>query len=479
MFKELSLSQPLETSLEENIVQTLEVVKGIRVFELDSGIPGDCFVFTAGVHGEETLGDEKIVDLLQEFLEKNVTFLKGKIYLIPNLNVPGCKDRTRYVFEDEADTHLNNVFDRYQTGNIQELVSLDSKTAMYAWLVMNGLATIRDKHRKQHGEDKRMFHIDLHAEETAIPEIFIDRMDEDPELLQRLITAVRPIGLPFFLDYPAWREMGDNQILSAATAGHGFNSATIEEGKTRDPDIYVRRYIAWRLLEHLGRLGFISINKDARERHKDIFDSRYLTPGLKKSQEIWSTQFRSETIYSVDDILPALIDFYGVPISGQRLLSHAIEDKNWDGILSLIYQPGLRGSRGKGFIDIAKILYGSYSWSDYLTMKPYRNAIIQSGNFPADSWILSVAEPPDPDDRIVPYAFFLDKKEGNQTLRLDILDTDQKYKSLFKASQLRELINSNPGIDIDLSILEVTCAVPDPRWKGSFDNGEFILSPRL
>ena len=83
-----------------------------------------------------------------------------------------------------------------------------------------------------------MFHFDLHAEETSIPEIFVDRMDEDPAVLQRLIASVRPIGLPFFLDYPSWREMGRNQSLSAATAARGYDSVTIEEGKTREPDIF-------------------------------------------------------------------------------------------------------------------------------------------------------------------------------------------------------------------------------------------------
>ena len=318
-----------------------------------------------------------------------------------------------------------------------------------------------------------MFHFDLHAEETSIPEIFVDRMDEDPAVLQRLIASVRPIGLPFVLDYPFWREMGRNQSLSAATAARDYASVTIEEGKTKDPDIFARKYIAWKLLEHLERLGFVSIHKTFRQMNMDMFNLRYLSPGLKKSDELWSVQFEGKTIYCLEDILPELTDIDGSSISGEQLLTQALEKQGWDGILSLVYKSGLRGSKGRDFEEIGKILFGSWLWRDYLKHIPAHNAIVRVDNFPKDSWILSVAEPPDPNNRIVHYAFFADETGKKQELELDIIDTEEKRRTFLTPDKLREFLNGNSEMGIDLSILEVTCAIPDPIWKG--DKGKHLL----
>lgn len=476
--KKLKILLPpgFEDSRPDETDRVIKAMEQIRIVEYDSNQPGGLVFVGAGMHGEETHEESlSIVERLDMMLNKQTELVSGVVILIPNLNAPGCIYKTRHVFADESNTNLNDIFNCCQTGDWNEFFALGTKTEKYAWLFMKYLTTKRG----EHGLGQPVTYFDLHAEETAIPHIRIDRMFEQQEPIERLLGVTWQIGIPAILEYVDWEKIGYHTSLSAVATQNGMNAVTIEEGRTIDPDLYTRLYIAYQLFEYLRQQGMITLTEERQESFNEEFSPRYAPPSFRNALELWKSQRDRAEILCLDDILSAIIHEDGRTLSPRQLLRTTLDKEGWDGVLSLSYRVGLRGIRGGADISLAAMAFGRRPSDRLGRLRPSTDAHLWLTKFPETSWIVSIPESPDPQNRIIYYAFFetTDEKTGEPKIQLNMLQKPDESTFLVP-KQLEALLEANPKIGVDVNILEMTCAVPDPKWKGELKAENIIISPK-
>lgn len=473
----------LEDPRPDETRQVVEAIEQIKIIEYDSGQPGELVFAGAGMHGEETREEYfSVVRRLDGMLSEQAKLISGAVVLIPNLNALGCarETKTRYVFEDEEHTNLNDEFHHYQTGEWDEFYTLSGKTRKYAWLFMKYLTSKRDEHRGRYGSEQQVTYFDLHAEETAIPHIRVDRMFEQQKVIERLLRTVWPIKIPAILEYPAAWQEDLYTTITAVASGQGIAAVTIEEGMTNEPDLYTRLYIAHQLIEYLQQQSIATLTAEEQKKFNEEFSPRYAPPSLRNALKLWNYQYDHAEILCLNDIPPTIIHEDGRSLSPRQLLKAVLSKGNWDGVLSLSHRVGLRGTRGGADVLLAKMAFGHRPADSLGGLWPPVDAHLWLPKFPETSWIVSVPESPDPGNRIIYYAFFetADEKTGERKIWLDMLQKSNQGAFL-TPDQLRTGLEAEPEIEIDVSILEMTCAVPDPKWNGELKAGHIIISPKV
>lgn len=195
---------------------------------------------TGGAHGEETKQFTAI-----EMIEKDLPKIeKGTVVFIPEMNPSGCQNKTRWVFDDERETNLNNEYHHFEQGQWEEIneITDNKKTGQLAWLMMYYLKQKTTEHVTTVPRAKSML-IDIHREES-IPFIRVDRRFtnredemEDSQKIAELLNLYRHLGLPIVLEKGEnWQEEQFYQSLTATCIRNNILGVTIEEGNTFNPE---------------------------------------------------------------------------------------------------------------------------------------------------------------------------------------------------------------------------------------------------
>lgn len=368
-------------------MEAIEWASQIDIIEYDSGRPGDLLFVTSGMHGEETLGELAAENLDDEMKGFANGIDKGKVLLLPRINTYGCKNKTRYVFPDEADTDLNKVFDQYETGGWEEFLGLKSKTAKYGWLLMKYLTGEHSDHKNKFGEEHQARLIDLHRDDaTAIPYNRIDRMHEDPETLARLFNAFRTIHVPLILEDRNWEAKYAHSLSAAATA-NGISACTIEEGKTSDPDQFAQPYISHEIMQYLVDKGIVIVDLSAWSDQTDLISSLYEISAIARSRQLAEYIAKEGRIFSFDYREGSYSAWQtGQEQSAKGILAHAASSAQWDGFITVAFNVGLRGlsataigGEGSPIRGLANIVFGKNPGNFAGTLdRPY-NMVIYSG----------------------------------------------------------------------------------------------------
>lgn len=84
-----------------------------------TGSEGPRFVFTAGVHANEYVHEQALIELAQDLLDFD---LAGEVVLVPVSNLPGFERRGTSMLPDD-ETNLNRVFPGDEQGNLANRVA--------------------------------------------------------------------------------------------------------------------------------------------------------------------------------------------------------------------------------------------------------------------------------------------------------------------------------------------------------------------
>ena len=204
----------------------------ITVFQ---GGDGPTVLLTAGVHGDEFAG---VLAARQVIAELCVTKVRGRIIVMPQLNLPACRVTSRVSPLDGA--NLNRVF----PGDLR-----GTPTEQIAHFIESSLLPKVD-------------HVlDLHSGGTTaryVPSAFLYRRD-DPLMEVKLATA-RAFGLPVTLVVDAPLTAGS---LLGACDRQGVPAIACEVGggSTLDAQaVALTRAAVYRVLRHHGVIGSLPTN---------------------------------------------------------------------------------------------------------------------------------------------------------------------------------------------------------------------------
>ncbi len=462
------------SQLDDKDWEVIGWVNQIEVKEYEGG-PGDLAIVTSGMHGEETL-EKLAANELEDTLQKYTTdFKSGSLVIIPHLNLPGFINKTRYVFADESNTNLNNVFNSYKTGEWEEFRSLNSKTAKYGWLVMKYLTSKHEEHKKKFGSNTKARLFDLHRDDRyTIPYLRIDRMYEDRDLLELMFNAFRTVEIPPILEYSDWAEegYGYHQSLSAVATKLGIVACTIEEGRTAVPDYSAPPYLAYVLTKYMIGEGMIDLSEEWNVDTLVFEKYTQIHHQLQQAQTFWKHIIDTGEIYRLDDLVPLFNTPEDTPLSIRELLAMALNKKHWDGVISVSFRGGLVG-RGdwKENKPIGKIVFGKVGTDVLGRFTSPIDANILLPELPKNWQNISVPESTRKNDLCVYLGFVYEEDK----IKARIFDGFPKPPYL-NSSQIRELLDRR--LEVDFSPLYITFALPDAKWKGEVENGEIRFSSK-
>jgi len=488
IYKNIQLNVPseLRNFVDQDTKRVIELANEIQVIEYDSHKPGDIIFLTSGMHGEEAKGTMTIDDINKK-LEKYVTSLdSGKIVIIPRLNIPGCKNFTRYVFEDEKDTNLNNEFHHFVTGQWNEFFALKRKTSKLAWIIMKYMKTKADDHEQKFGPAYNVYHIDLHREE-GMPFIRIDRMDENKDIIESIVNSYWRVGLPIALETVGWRDIAElHQSISAVGAALGWQSNTLEEGNTIRPDKTHGTYIAYQLLLFLQDKGFISISPESEKELKYV--KKALLGGkenpLKRARIFWEYQQETGKIYRIEVIEPMPRYYFPKRFPNKSYLENAQSFPNWDGIITFSFDGRIRGQKiekNQTFV-YGEFAFGEFNAHDYHPILPLSyGQLILSSNI-SEIWVADMTEPRNPDkNTLCRYGYFYDdgNKKSITLWQIDSISQGRQFRreDIIPPDEL--LQRQKEEIPINERILDETfSAIPDSKWEGRLADGKVVLFPK-
>lgn len=495
---QVDIPDELVRYLNSETIKVIEEVNKIQIIEYDSGKPGDLVVVTSGMHGEETKILPSIDDLdtnmqraiaWSSYPGMSGEFQSGKIILIPELNRLGTKNLTRYVFEDERETNLNNEFHRYQTGDWNEFLALPSKTARYAWLIMKYLENKSSQHN--FGENGKRYLFDWHRDDAvAISYVRIDRMDEDSKKLEDLWNNTSQIGIARFLEYPDWRKMELYQTLTAAAASFGWLAVTIEEGRTETPKLFQSGYVSSELLHFFINQGMIKPNYHVwvDMKRKNQFRNNRVKAN-RDTRSFSKKQNTTSEILCLDEIMPKIKDKESKNISIDQLIRKALNKNEWDGIIAIDYRGDLFGKSvtSEEETDVGYLIFGSTIAGTHITKVASNNreALLYLPKRSHDFFVVNYPEPPDKNDHICYYGLYYNEIEKQMELRL--INGDKWTPSKTKWShdrrnrllpqEIKRLLDNR--VNIDTNSLKLDCGIPDPIWQGQPKDHRVGLSRKL
>lgn len=458
--------------LSDTDIEAIKWVSQIDVIDYDSGKPGDLLFVTSGMHGEETLGELAAENLDDEMKEYAKDIKKGKVLLLPRINTLGYINKTRNVFPDEVDTNLNNVCDQYKTGEWEEFLGLESKTAKYGWLLMRYIVSESNNHKDKFGNEYQVRLIDLHRDDrTAIPYNRIDRMYENPETLSRLFNAFRTIPVPLVLEDKNW-EVGYEQALSSSATVQGILACTIEEGKTSDPDQFAQPYISHEITQFLVDQGIIIVDPAEWNWNTEKMKSLHRITAIRRSRALAEDIVAKGRIFCLDYREGSYINQKSWDTqSSKDVLTYISEQVNWDGFLTVAYNTALRGlsarkigGDGSPSKGLGNIVFRKEKGNFLGLLDPPLDMVVQSPQDLPDEWfIVSVPESFMKDSNIMHCGFIYD--EGKRTIMMKSFRNDDKDPQRLNSDQIRKMLKDE-SVKVDFSPIEITYAVPDFRWRG-------------
>ena len=457
----------------------LEVSKSVSIREHISGKPGDIMFLTGGQHGEETRGNfTTTVNAVESQLGQ---VHEGTIIVIPELNPPGCKKKTRYVFGDEQNDNLNNNFHHYHTGDWEELKKINkNKTAQLSWLIMYYINQRYVAHTQEYHKSKAML-IDIHREES-VPFMRIDRrITADPHeqenqlYIEELLNLYRPFGIPIVLESPHWRKEKFYKSLTATCLRHNILGVTVEEGNTYRPEQENARFVQDRLLRLLVHYNFIT--------QPPLTNIALIHP-LDEAEEFYQRQIADGEVYSLTGGLTHRVEFHLSTGNLRELMRRTLEKKDWDGFFTQFAYAARGVQLPKGTRN-----YLSSLALGYIIDTPEKTAkkqVFDSGinlflEGTEDVTVIDVVEPKESEAQYVSrFGFFMDEKDRVvlRTLGETLGDTTFTREEALTPKELRQL-HRRKGYKFDMSILDIYCAHPDPIWKGiKEENGQITLQKR-
>ncbi len=204
----------------------------IPITIIDSQKPGQVYVFTGGIHGDEP-GGSKVVEKIAEYF-KSARLKKGKIILLPKINPLGLEKKTRRF--PDSDEDLNRCFtDTPKTVGEKIIAQLIEKIKSFT-------------------PDQI---IDIHNDwKSSLPYTILDsRNFLDEKLFQKNLNISKTINFPI---------IEEKHILEVSLSGyfskHGIPALTLEIGG--DKEIY-KKFInlgKYTLLYLLYQEGMIKFN---------------------------------------------------------------------------------------------------------------------------------------------------------------------------------------------------------------------------
>lgn len=456
--------------------QVLEEAKKIKIQEYSSGKPGDLIFVTAGAHGEEAK-KFTAVDEIGDYLTQ---IDKGTVVVIPELNPTGCQNLTRYVFDDEKKTNLNNNYHYYKTGDWEELKKIrKNKTAQLSWLIMYYIKQRHDKNIQENGNQYNSMLIDIHREES-VPFIRVDRkITDDPkeiensQLIQAVLNQYRSFGLPIFLESPKSKKEKFYQSLTASCLRNQILGITIEEGNTYRPELNNAKFLQTKLLNFLAKLGFII----AELQLIDID----LSNVLKEAVNLWNIQQKTGEVYSLTGAIKPIIKYKDIIMSGFiEMLKKALNQEGWDGFFTQYFPNILRGfviDEENKKENISDISFGYFTTTKKHVLNADVVLFLKETN--EIMIIINVTEPMGEGlERLCHYGFFKDSKEKVILRSIgETIDgiTFERDKAL-KPEEIHKLFWE--GKKFDMSILNIHCAHLDPKWRGEKSADQIILHER-
>ncbi len=468
----MNLELPIEVveQMTESDQEVLNAFKQIQVREYDSNMPGDQVILTSGMHQEETKGRLCIEDIEKELCGKEL--LVGRLVIIPNLNAPGFINKTRYVFSEEKNENMNTCSEGYIRGDWQEFFSLEKKTAKYSWLVTKYLDDIAQKHKAKYNEKYITYGLDIHRDDAiAIPYLRIDRMWEDPEILEKLLNQFRGLRLPTVLENSEeWADPSEKsayfQAFSTALTKVGILAGVIEEGRTRGRDYLGELFLSSTILEYLSNKGFFNFNND------DGPDQFRHSITYRRTLEWAEKQFHTGEIYHLNYIEPQYESQFFKNSNLKRVLESALSLHDWDGILRIQYERGLRGATKIP----ARVGYINYNKVESFITKP--DVLIKVPDINDNLCVISTPESFDSRSDIIHAIFRFDQNILKLVLVGEGLKDEYGNSGNLSPLEIREILAKNPEISIDASALALGIALPDPIWSGEIANERVVLNQK-
>lgn len=487
----LDLPEKLEGLTQADLLDIKNTLSEVRFIEYDSGRPGPLIIITTGMHGEETLGDAKntIEDLDDRLRPQVLNLTSGSLILVPNLNSRGCQSKTRYVFSDERETNLNNIFQHFQAGSGNEFEALPTrsptpKTALYGWLLMKYIDGKAKNHQEKYGSHRPVFLFDLHREERAIPQLAIDRFDEDPVLQAGLINGIRSLEIPAFLSYSptTWKMLGYDQILSAAAVRCGMLGYTIEEGRTYHADNENYLYVSLALLRFLRKLKVVSGPQDIWDQLNSLWKQLLVKSPLQKTQVLWQKQHDKGELDMIYDQAVKFESRSGATLSRSEFLNRLVSSPGWDGIISVEFLDRLRGTAGENTsIHIADVSVGRKKTNRHGKIEGDIDMFLTIPRLAEHHYLISLHESSQDlgHDGVVYFALIPIKSRRNKIVgvRLIRVDSTTDESIILGPRELNRLIKKT-SLEIDLDELDIVCAGPDKLWDSRLQKGKLVLFPR-
>ncbi|MBI3384601.1 hypothetical protein HY030_00190, partial [Candidatus Gottesmanbacteria bacterium] len=415
--KRLVVKPPPEiiAKLSQADLEVIGAVGQIDIVEYDAQKPGKLTFVMGYQHGEETLGDRLATRKLDEDLRENATDIKGKVIIIPVINIPGYEKKTRYIFSDEPDSNINLVSDCYNSGDWNEFLSLKTKTEKYAWLFIRYLLSEKKSHEKKY-PDYKTSAIDIHRDNMiSIPHGRLDRMDENQNLITNLIKVFNRIRVPSLLE-----DIGDtehyNHSLSYILTKNGLPTLTIEEGRAAAPDIFTSEasYMAEVITEFLVNENIVEIDQSRQLTTVDDY-SFFAT---ERSRRLWNEITSEGIIYCISYLQPTYLDTTTQKnLTPEDLINAAFHTKSWNGLFSLFFNTGLRGTSSSDKSPLlAELNFVLDNNAGYSKLQPI--SLILPTDLPRHWWIVSVPEGYSAEHNGFTCGFIFDEKERKVKLKI-------------------------------------------------------------